>query len=164
MRNRIVRLGLVVVGLLLAGLASSAFAGDWDWSLYLPTNETVSFGAETWYAPTGGGETPHIKVTITRGPLIGGVFDVSAEVRTGRTDLTALRLLVANDSNSNQVIDSNEWVQVAVGTVSQQGADLVGTITGASVPAGRDAYRLEHTWSGFGNSSDDIIENGLSVE
>lgn len=159
------RFGLVVAGFLIVGLAGTALgAGEWDWAEYLPTDQTVEFGAETWSELNGQPESEHIRVWVTRGPLVAGTFDVTVEVRTGRSDLSAMRLLVADDDNNNGVIDSSEWVQVATGPITQQGSDLVGTTPVVQVSAFKDVYRVEHTWTDFGVSWDEVVREGIRAD
>jgi hypothetical protein len=148
-------LALVAVGVL-ASVAVGDLSGI-DWSEFVPDDEAVLLSARTW----GADEDLYTDVKAVRGPIVGGMCNVEARVETHDLTLEQIRFLVADDTNSNGAIDPAEWVVVGTAAPTLQGTMMVATTGPVLVPATKDAYRIEHTWTGWGVSCDDLLESDL---
>lgn len=153
---------LAAAGVALLGLTSSVAlaSGGLDWSTWIPNDSTVLLEAiSTDYTGMS------TSVSATRGPISGGVCNLRAQLTTNQPGLLSVRLLMADDGNQDGTIQTGEWSVVGVASIS-----TVGGITTAdtgwipNVPAIRAAYRVEHTWQGFGTTYDDVLDSNLTTQ
>lgn len=154
---------LAAVALCLAIVVSDrAFA--FDTTTVFPTDETITLRAKTWVSllnSAGPEDDDDIHdVSVVRSPIVAGMCTLTATVTSNRLDLLNIRLLMANDGNANGTIDANEWVVVAVANAVPQGQGSVAQTAATNVPAGQQAYRIEHNWT-WGQSTDDIKDRPL---
>ncbi len=152
---------LFAVALAMGTLSSLAMGlSGVDWTDWVSNDSTVLLSARTWQ------EDPdyYTDVMAIRGPISGGMCQIEARVETHDPALQQIRFLVADDLNSSGVIETSEWVVVGSAVAAQQGQVFIATTGPVLVSATRDAYRIEHTWAGWGVSHDDVIASGLDVE
>jgi hypothetical protein len=149
---------------LCAAVLVSERAFAFDTTTVFPTDQTITLRAKTWVSlqnSAGPEDDDDIHdVSVVRSAIVSGMCTLTATVTSNRPDLLNIRLLMANDGNSNGTIDANEWAVVAVANAVPQGTGRIAQTAGTNVPAGQHAYRIEHNWT-WGQSTDDIKDRLL---
>lgn len=127
---------------LLVGTAVAVATHNWSQAPFMSTDQTYRIDYIT-DLPSATAVPHSLVVQRSAYNASAGTCLVSATLTIGTVGvLNSFTLDLANDLNSDNVIDSNEWSTHATGTIQEVGGQTTATIAPTSVIANCDGYRI----------------------